>query len=444
LDSTDGVSSSAHTEPRSARYAGLRPRAGPLAGVRIADFCWMGVGAIATRFLADMGAEVIKIEHASRLDLMRRIPIYKGESVRAFGEERIGANPNASGMFNNYSRNKLSVSIDMRKPSGRAMAERLIAISNVVTENFAPGVMERWKIDYARICELSPQAIYARMSGFGHSGPYETYRSYGPIVQAMCGLSHISGLPGKQPSGWGLSYMDNQAAYYNTNALLTAIYSRQLTGEGCEIDVAAVDVGVTLVGPLMLDVAVNGKNTRSPDFLCGNKSMYGDAAPHGVYPTKGEDKWIALAVENDAQWRALAAAFGSESWCRDLRFASGAARKQNQDSLDALVAEKTRTEDAHELMHRLQAQGVPAAAAQDAEDLLDHDPQLALRNVYFTADHPVIGPARFEGIPVRFSRSGPLNWRSSPLLGEDNAYVFRELLGLSEAEYSQAANAGAF
>jgi benzylsuccinate CoA-transferase BbsF subunit len=428
---------------KAGRYAGARPRKGPLAGVRIADFCWMGVGSLATRFLADMGAEVIKIEHAARIDLMRRHPIYKN-SAGTVGAHRSDASVDASGMHNNYSRNKLGVSINLRTPAGRAMAERLISVSNMVTENFAPGVMERWGFDYSRICELSPNAIYARMSGFGHSGPYQSYRSYGPVVQAMSGLSFISGLPGREPSGWGLSYMDNQAAYCNTNTLLMAIYHREMTGEGCEIDVSAVDAGVTLVGPLMLDVSANGRKTRTPDFPVGNRPMYGDAAPHGVYPAKGEDKWIAIAVTTDAEWQGLCGVLGADSWLSDERFATAAARAAHHDALDELLAQKTLLEDAHALMHRLQAAGVMASAAQDAEDLIDHDPQLAARDVYFTLDHPVIGPAQFEGVPIRFSRSEAINWRSAPLLGEDNAYVFHELVGLSAEEYARAEQEGAF
>lgn len=424
------------------RYAGNRPRKGPLAHIRIADFCWMGVGSLATRFLADMGAEVIKIEHMSRIDLMRRHPIYKNNAT-GVGQTQLNASVDASGMHNNYSRNKLGVSINMRTAAGRAMVERLIAASNMVTENFAPGVMENWGFTFERIQEMAPNSIYARMSGFGHSGPYESYRSYGPVVQAMSGLSFISGLPGREPSGWGLSYMDNQAAYYNTNALLMAVFNREMTGQGCEIDVSAVDAGVTLVGPLMLDVSANGRSTRGGDFPSGNRELYGQAAPHGVYPAKGEDQWIAIAVETDAQWQALCRVLGAD-WAGDGRFASPEGREADHDAIDALLAEKTRGEDAYALMHRLQQAGVMAAAAQDAEHLIDLDPQLAARGTYFSLDHPVASRAQFEGVPIRMSKGGAQNWRSAPMMGEDNRYVFREIVGLSEEEYARAEAEGAF
>src|SRR3954463_12281446 len=165
-----------------------RPRTGPLAGLRVADFCWMGVGSVATRMLADFGAEVIKIENRTRLDSPRKLPIYRGE-VRSYGDEDPNPDPNKGGLFNNYCRNKLGVTIDMSKPEGRELAIELIRHSSVVTENFAPGVMERWGLTYDRLRELVPDVVFARMSGYGHSGPHHQFRSYGPIIQAVSGLT---------------------------------------------------------------------------------------------------------------------------------------------------------------------------------------------------------------------------------------------------------------
>jgi crotonobetainyl-CoA:carnitine CoA-transferase CaiB-like acyl-CoA transferase len=409
-------------------------RQGPLAGVRVADFCWMGVGACATRLLADFGAEVIRIEDRQRLDMPRRLPIYKGEP-RTYGEEDANPDPNKGGLFNNYNRNKLGVTINMRTPRGRELADRLIASSSVVTENFAPGVMERWGLTYERLQELSPNVIFARMSGFGHSGPHAEYRSYGPVVQAVSGISHISGLPGREPSGWGLSYMDNEAAFFNAAALLLAIYNRNATGLGAEVDVSAVEAGISLLGPILLDVAVNGRSTRGDDYPTGNRLEHPNAAPHGVYPCLGEDRWVAIAAFDDADWRALVRVMGAPSWTADPRFATQAGRFANQDTLDAFIAAWTRGHDRHDLMHRLQAAGVAAGAVQNTEDTIDHDPQIKSRGLFFEMDHPVIGEALFEGTPIRFSRTVQENWRSAPLLGEDNEHVFRGLLGIEADEY---------
>jgi crotonobetainyl-CoA:carnitine CoA-transferase CaiB-like acyl-CoA transferase len=411
-----------------------RPRRGPLAGVRVADFCWMGVGSVATRLLADFGAEVIKIEDRNRIDTPRKLPLYKSEPARAFGEEVVGADPNKGGLFNNYSRNKLGVTINMRTAQGRELAERLIAESSIVTENFAPGVMERWGLTYERLRDLRNDVIYARMSGFGHSGPDAEYRSYGPVVQAVSGLSYISGLPDREPSGWGLSYMDNQAAFYNSAAILLAVYQRNQTGQGGEIDVSAVEVGINLLGPVMLDVTVNGRRTRDGGYPTGNRLEHPPAAPHGVYPAAGQDRWVAIAVFNDAEWDRLVAALGDPDWARDPRFATAAGRFALQDELDAHLSSWTKDRDRHEVMKLLQDVGVRAGAVQNAEDLNEADPQVAARDVFFEMDHPVIGEARFEGVPLHLSTTAPDHWRSGPLLGEDNDYVFGDLLGVDADE----------
>lgn len=405
------------------------PRKGPLAGIRVADFCWMGVGSVATRLLADFGAEVIKIENRRRLDRPRMLPIYKDEA-RNYGQELAGADPDGGGLHNNYSRNKLGITVDMSTERGRALMDRLIACSSVVTENFAPGVMERWGLTYDRLRELRDDVIYGRMSGFGHTGPHAHFKSYGPIVQAVSGLSFISGLPDREPSGWGLSYMDNQAAYYNSAALMMAILRRNKTGQGAEVDVSAVEVGISMVGPDLIDVSVNKAVTRRPGFPRGNRLEHPPAAPHGVYPSRGEDRWVAIAVFGQEDWERLVRVLGDPEWARDERFRTAAARHRHQDQLDRHLSDWTRARTPHEAMTELQGAGVAAGAVQNAQDLNEADPQLAARGTFFELDHPVIGTARFEGTPITFSRTVQHTWRSAPLLGEDNHYVFGDLLGL--------------
>jgi crotonobetainyl-CoA:carnitine CoA-transferase CaiB-like acyl-CoA transferase len=322
------------------------------------------------------------------------------------------------------------------------LAEQLISVSSVVTENFAPGVMERWGFTYDRLCELVPDIIFARMSGYGHSGPHEHYRSYGPIVQAVSGLSYIAGLPGREPSGWGLSYMDNIAAYYNSAALLLAIWNRRRTGLGTEIDVAAVEVGVGLLGPILLDVTVNGHSSRRPDYPTGNRLEHPDAAPHGVYPCAGDDRWVAIAVFGEDEWQALLDALGRPAWGDDERFKTQEDRFAHQDELDAHLAAWTATKDPHAVMSCLQSRGVRAGAVQHSQDLNEVDPQIAHRGTFFEMDHPVIGPARFEGIPAHLSHGGPDHWRSAPLLGEDNDHVFCGLLGLDPDEVAELSEQG--
>ncbi|HEY9565516.1 MAG TPA: CoA transferase [Nocardioides sp.] len=405
-----------------------RPRSGPLAGVKIADFCWMGVGAVATRLLADFGAEVIKIENRKRLDMPRRLPIYKGE-VRSYGAEDPNPDPNKGGLFNNYSRNKLGITVDMADPRGRELVLDLIDHCGIVTENFAPGVMERWNLTYPELREIRDDVIFARMSGYGHSGPQAHYRSYGPVVQAVSGLSFNSGLPGREPSGWGQSYMDNQAAYYNSAGLLLAIYQRMLTGQGTEVDVSAVEAGIGLLGSDLLDTVVNDRPSRREDYPRGNRLEHPAAAPHGVYPAAGDDQWIAIAVFSDQEWKSLRSAMGDPAWAGETRFATATDRVAHADELDAALSTWTRDRDKHELMDLLQGSGIAAGAVQNSRDLAEHDPQIEARGTFFELDHPVIGPALFEGFPGQFGTSQPDHWRSAPLLGEDNDYVFGELLG---------------
>ncbi|MEA2608098.1 MAG: benzylsuccinate CoA-transferase BbsF subunit, partial [Chloroflexota bacterium] len=394
----------------------------------------MGVGALATRTLADFGAEVIKIEDRARIDMPRRLPLYKDEPARAYGHEDPNPDPDKGGLFNNYNRNKLGVTINMRTERGRELAQRLISVSSVVTENFAPGVMERWGFTEERVREIRPDVIYARMSGYGHSGPHQHYRSYRPIVQAASGLSFVSGLPGREPSGWGLSYMDNQAAYYNSAALLMAIFARNTTGLGTDIDVSAFEAGIELLGPILLEVGVNGRKTRSDEFPTGNRLEHPQAAPHGVYPCLGDDRWVAIAVFDDREWQALVEQMGSPAWATDPVLATQSGRFAHQDELDRNLSEWTGNRDRHAVMHQLQAAGVRAGAVQNARDLTETDPQIAEHGTFFELDHPVIGPALFEGMPFRMAGLAPDNWRSAPLLGEDNHYVLREIIGLEEDE----------
>jgi benzylsuccinate CoA-transferase BbsF subunit len=420
-----------------------RRRSGPLVGIRVADFCWVSVGANATRILASYGAEVIKIENRNRIDLTRRLPVYDDAPARTVGEEDSEPDPNRGGVFNNYNRNKLSVTIDLSLPRGRRLAERLVAVSSVVSENFAPGVMEAWGFTYDRLAELSPNVIYARMSGYGHTGPDAHFRSYGPIVQAVSGLTYMGGLPGEEPSGWGMSFMDNQAAQYNAAALLLAIYQRNITGIGMEIDVSAIEVGASLLGPVLLESSLRNRGPIREIYPAGNRLRYPKAAPHGVYPVAGVDRWIAISILDDDEWSRFCAVIpGGALLGLDRRFISQANRVEHADDIDRILTMVLRNCDGSRLTEALQEAGVRAGMVQNAQDLNERDPQLRARKVYFELDHPVIGPARFESIPIHFSAMSEDNWRSGPLLGEDNEYVFQRIVGISKDEYDDLRNEG--
>lgn len=280
------------------------------------------------------------------------------------------------------------------------------------------------------------------MSGFGHDGPHHTYKSYGPVVQAVSGISFISGLPDREPSGWGLSYMDNQAAYYNSAALLMAVLHRNATGRGQEIDVSAVEAGINLLGPDLLNASVNGVPTRRPGYPAGNRLLDQPTAPHGVYPGSAEDTWVGVAVFDDEQWTRLVTVLGDPEWARSPQFADQRSRFAHQDEFDEHLSRWTAQRTPHETMELLQSAGVPAGAVQNARDLTETDPQIAYRGTFFELDHPVIGVAKFEGTPIRFTETVQENWRSAPLLGEDNDHVFGEILGLEPDEIAQLTEAG--
>jgi crotonobetainyl-CoA:carnitine CoA-transferase CaiB-like acyl-CoA transferase len=416
--------------------------AGPLNGIRLTDFCWWGVGALCTRMLADFGAEVIKIEDRQRLDYIRMIPPIPGQ-VLAMGQMGRVSDPNQSGMFNNHNRNKLSVVLNMREPRGREICRRLIAESDVVSENFRPGVMERWGLTYAELKRIKPDVIFARLSGLGHSGPEAAYGTAGPVVQALCGLTQMAGLPDREPSGWGYSYMDNTAAYYGTMAIMLVLFDRNETGEGQEVDISAVEAGINLLGPDLLDFTANGRPYRREGMPPGNRLTNPPAAPHGVYPTNEADRWIAITVFTDEEWQALRSVMGNPAWAGEARFQTLPDRVAVQDELDERIAQWTRGEERYALMERLQAIGIAAGVVQTAEDRCERDPQIRLRGLYPEVDHPVLGRYPVEGIPFKMSASPPRDeWRGGPCLGEHTEYVLTQILKMDGDEVHELAAEG--
>jgi crotonobetainyl-CoA:carnitine CoA-transferase CaiB-like acyl-CoA transferase len=406
---------------------------GPFAGIRLTDFCWWGVGALATRTLADMGAEVIKIEDRGRPDLTRTLPPYPDELV-SLGEVGAVTNFDRSGFFNNHNRNKRSMLLNMRHPRGREICRALIAKSDIVSENFRPGVMERWGLTYEAMTEIKPDIIFARLSGLGHTGPEAGYGTVGPVVQALSGLTALGGLPGEVPSGWGYSYMDNTAAYYGTIAMLLALYHRNATGEGQEVNVAAVEAGINMLGPDLLDYTANGRKYRRDGMPPGNRLTSRPAAPHGVYPTSEQDRWIAISVFSDEEWAALLDVMGQPAWAENPCFATLEARVKYQDELDGHMAAWTAGQERYSLMERLQAAGVCAGVVQTGQDRAEYDPQARLYDLYPIVDHPTMGPSHVEGLPFKLSGSPAREeWRSGPLLGADTEYVLTEVLGMDGA-----------
>lgn len=395
----------------------------PLAGVRVVDFSWIVAGPQATRILADFGADVIRVEYAGRIDSIRIGMVAPDAPPGSF---------DASGFFSNFSRNKRSITLNINDPAGLDAVKQLLAVSDVVIENYSARVMETKGLSYAEMAAINPALIYISISGYGHQGRDSDYVTWGPTAQAVSGLTHMSGLPGLPAAGWGYSYLDHSAGYYGALAILFALYERNRSGRGQYIDLSQIETGMVQAGPQILDRSVNGRPYRRPGNPPGNRSTYPALAPHNTYPCRGEDRWIAIAVESEAQWATLVEMMEAPSWTRDARFATNAARVANQDALDGLLSAWTRGFDPHDLMLLLQARGVPAGAVQRAKDTQERDPQLAARGFYPEADHALLGQHRFEGVPFAMSRSRWSVERGAPLLGEHNGDVLGGLLGIDE------------
>jgi benzylsuccinate CoA-transferase BbsF subunit len=398
----------------------------PLGNVRICDFSGQLAGAGATRTLAAFGAQIVRIEdpvRQGRWDLLR--------GSGPFVDERRGLE--LSGGFNNHNVEKLGVTINLREERGRDLLRRLVAECDVVTENFAAGVLDRLGFGYDDLRAIRSDIIYVSNCGFGHTGPYASFKTWGPVVQAICGLSFLSALPDQPPAGWGYSYMDHLGADYMALAILAALVHRRRTGEGQWVDMSCVEAGITLDGPVILDHSVNGRPARREGSPDSNHSSSPTMAPHNVYPAAGEDRWVAIACRDDGDWQALAKVVG-DSWTDDPRFASLEGRLAAQADLDARMSGWTSGRDRFAIADDLQQAGVPASAVQQAVDRIEHDLGTSEWGLWPEVEHPEIGRVRVDGIPVHLSETDWVIERGAPTLGQHNDRVFGELLGVSPTD----------
>ena len=403
-----------------------------LNGVRICDFTGQLAGAGATKILAAFGAEVIRVEdptNKGKWDILRGIPPWVGN---ARGLE-------AGGAFNNHNAGKLGITLNLRDDRAKELLRKLVSISDAVTENFAAGVMERLGFGYDELREIREDIVYVSNNGFGSTGPYSSFKSWGPIAQAVSGLTFTSGLPEQPPAGWGYSFMDHTGAYYMATAVLMALLHRRRTGEGQWVDLACIEAAGTLHGTATLDATVNGRAMRRSGMPNSNRSQSPRMAPHGIWATQGENQWIAIAVRDDSDWR-LFAEVVNEPWSQEHRWQSAVNRLSAEDELEQLVAAWTAPQDRHALAQRLIDAGVPAAPVLRPGERIDSDERTS--DLWITVDHSEVGPSRVEGLPVRLSET---NWslsRGAACLGEHNSYVFGQLLGLDEQEINELAEEG--
>ena len=405
-----------------------------LSAFRICDFTGQLAGAGATKWLASFGAEVIRIEdpvRQGRWDILRGTP--------PFVDERRGIN--LGGAFNNHNAGKYGITLNLRTARARRILEQLVEVSDVVTENFAKGVMERWGFGYERLREIKPDIIYVSNCGFGHTGPYSDFKTWGPIVQAVSGLTFTSGLPGREPAGWGYSHMDHTGAYFMAMAILLALIHRQRTGEGQWVDLACTEAALTLHGPALLDWTVNGRPTRRDGQPDANRNQWPPMAPHGIYPCAGEDDWVAIACRDQDDWRRFAEVVG-ESWCAAPEYATLDSRLASQDALDERMGAWTAGQGKFDVQELLQGAGIPVSVVMKPQERIDLDSTTAEFGLWPTVRHTEMGDVRVDGQPVHFSETDWRIARSGPCLGEHNEEVLTRLLGLDSEEVARLVEEG--
>jgi len=421
-----------------------------LGGVRVVDLGWILASAGGGRFLAALGAEVIKVEHSSKIDMQRIGGGFVPQGLRVERDAATGplqsddiGSLNRTGGFMENNTGKRAISLNLKTERGREVLKRLIADADVLVEGYSPGTMERMGLGYDVLRELNPRLVYVQQTGMGQKGVYGRLKSFGPTAQAMSGLSEMSGLPEPAPpAGIGYSYLDWFGAYQVALAMTAGLFRQKATGRGCWIDSSQVEAGIYLSGTAVLDHSVNGRSWSR----FGNRSPYKVASPHGVYRVRGVDRWIAIAAFDEADWICLVRVLEAPELAGQERFATQRLRLSNADALDEAINARTVTWDGVELMTALQAQGVAAGICESAEDRCEWDPQLRHLEWLMEFDQTEIGTWRAKTPPTRFSETPPyqggLADRHGPNYGEDNDYVFREVLGMSSAEISELTEEG--
>ncbi|HUY20222.1 MAG TPA: CoA transferase [Candidatus Binataceae bacterium] len=386
-----------------------------LEGIRVIDFTWVVAGPVATRMLADNGAEVIKVE--------RKSPGY-------MGPRKVGLQPDLN-------RNKLSVAINMAEPRGVELARELVKLGDLVIDNFSARVMRGWGMDYESLRKIKPDIICMSMSGLGHTGPRRNYVSYGPTLQALTGFVRLMTDPNGEPAGFGYSFSDLAGGLAGGFAALAALWHRRRTGQGQFIDLSQMEALTGFVGPGLLDISVNGREQAPVDW----RAQESPAAPYGVYRCRpdgdDDDRWIVISVGSQAQWDRFVGALGAPAWTADAKFRTLYLRMRNRDELDRQVGAWTADHQAEDAMTLLQRAGVPAGLVQNGADLCTRDPQLQFRNFWAPVKRPDGPDTSVSGIPYRLSATPGAIHRNAPEAGEDNEYVLGKLLGLSAAEREQ-------
>ena len=404
---------------------------GVLDHVNVLDLSWVAAGPLCGVLFAYYGAQVVRVESAVRIDVAR------GSPPMARGEQGI----DKSVYFGAMNLGKYDVCIDLNNASGLAVINRLVDWADVIIEGFTPGTMKRWGLDYDSLRQRKPEIIMLSLTLQGQTGPSATIPGYGLQVQGMSGMAALIGWPDGPPTGVTLAYPDYVVPLFASFAVIAALDHRDRTGEGQHVDLSQMEALLNMTGTALPDYVSNGRT----QIRAGNRLMAGDephAAPHGVYPTQGDDRWIAIATFSQEEWQALCRVLGRAGWLTDARFAEIDDRRSHDSELDEAIAEETRKFDGRDLMAGLQKEGVAAGVVLDQQGLFD-DPQLTHRGHFVTMEHQDWGEYPAETFGVRLSETPPAIQRPAPCIAQHNEHVLRELLGYSQSEYDQLVAEGA-
>lgn len=396
----------------------------PLRDVRVLDLSRVWAGPFATRILGSLGAQVIKIESPTWLDPLRG-SLRPKEGSLGYPSRDPGRHPwNRNGYFNSVNLWKLGLALELSRPEGRELFLRMVAIGDVVIENFKSGTMERLGLSYAELRKHRPDIIYVSMPAFGNTGPWKQYLQYGIGQEMIAGISWLTGYRGGSPQRSGVNLGDPWTGLQVAAAVLLAVRARQKTGRGTHLDVSQYESSVTLLGEELLDTQ---RGNTLPDRL-GSRDRW--AAPHGMYPTQGTDRWIAIEVWSNEQWLELCQVLGRPEWGEDSRFGSVEQRKANEDVLDQLLGRETRQYDRDQLAQRLQGAGVCAAPVMNAQDIFRH-PHYKDRRFLHRVEHSEAGRHQYpRHVPYTIGRPHPPAM-PAPTLGQHNRFVLETILGLA-------------
>ena len=393
----------------------------PLAGTRIANFGWVWAGPVAGQTLSFLGAEVFKIESRARIDMTRGLPPF-AEGVR---------DPDRSLSNHACWAGNGSITLNLKSPQARDLARQLIARCDAVIENFGPGVMASLGLGYEELVAVKPDIVLFSMPAAGLYGPLKDIRTYGLSLASTTGLDSLTGYVGGPPVPMENAFSDPYNGILGAFAILAALRHRDRTGRGQHIDYSQQEAVMQMIGPAFMDYVLNGRSAGP----MGNRHPLGAAAPHGVFPCRGEDRWISIAVFTDDEWRALAAAMGSPAWATAPDHATAAARLRNIDTLHERLAAFTAAHDDYALAAELQRHGIAAAPVLNVADLL-RDPHYRARRTFIAVQHPLGFRETIYGAYVKTSRT-EARVAPGPRMGQDNEHVFKDLLGLTEERYRQ-------